>query len=228
MLTTNVDFKNFEKNKKKIKIKNIFYKIKNEIKNKSDLFLQSYTSKYKYSFNIRDLKKYKNFDIFRLIGMGGSSLGVKAIYSFLKFKIKKKFVFLDNIQTKKLKKHKGKVLNIVISKSGDTLEVISNFNSLDNIKNSIFITENKNNYIRRVANELKKEIFEHKNYIGGRYSVLSETGMLPAFLMGLDYKKFKSFDKLINNKNFQSQLILNVSSILNFHYKKNKFNYSKL
>ena len=49
--------------------------------------------------------------------------------------------------------------------------------------------------------ELKKEIFEHKNFIGGRYSVLSETGMLPAELMGLN-KKFKRFDNLINNRNF--------------------------
>ena len=57
-----------------------------------------------------------------------------------------------------------------------------------------------------LANELKKEIVEHRNYIGGRYSVLSETGMLPACLMGLDYRKFKRLDSLINNKNFQNQI----------------------
>ena len=111
-------------------------------------------------------------------------------------------------------------MNIIISKSGNTLETISNFNSQSNFKNSIFLCENKNNYLKKIATELKKQIFEHKDYIGGRYSVLSETGMLPACLMGLDYKKFKRLNYLIQNKNFQNQLISNVSSILNFHNQK--------
>ena len=220
MLTTNVKFKNFEKSKEKKELINIFKDIKNKINKKSDLFLNSLTKDYKYSFNSKNLKKYKKFSVFTLVGMGGSSLGAKAIYSFLKLKIKKKFEFLDNIEVHKRKKEKIKKLNIVISKSGNTLETISNFNTLGNIKNSIFISENKKNYLKMVANELKKEIFEHRNYIGGRYSVLSETGMLPACLMGLDYRKFKSLDSLINNKNFQNQMILNVGSILDFHNKK--------
>ena len=220
MLTTNVKFKNFEKSKEKKELVNIFRDIKNNINKKSDLFLNSLTKNYKYSFNKNNLKKYKKFSVFTLVGMGGSSLGAKAIYSFLKLKIKKKFEFLDNIEVHKRKKDKIKKLNIVISKSGNTLETISNFNTLENIKNSIFISENKKNYLKMIANELNKEIFEHRNYIGGRYSVLSETGMLPACLMGLDYKKFKRLDSLIFNKKFQKQLILNVGSILDFHNKK--------
>ena len=109
---------------------------------------------------------------------------------------------------------------MVISKSGNTLETISNFNTLSNKKNSIFITENNQNYLRLIAKNLKKEIIEHKNYIGGRYSVLSETGMLPACLMDLDYQKFKRFNHLIKNNNFQNQLISNVSFMLDLHKKK--------
>jgi glucose-6-phosphate isomerase len=67
-----------------------------------------------------------------------------------------------------------------------------------------------------LAKTLKAEIFEHKNYIGGRYSVLSEVGMLPAEIMGLNEKKFKRFNYLINNNNYLNQLILNVSAILKF------------
>ena len=151
--------------------------------------------------------------------MGGSSLGAKAIYSFLNDKIKKKFNFVDNIDTQK-KYSADKKLNIVISKSGNTLETIVNLNTKKDIKNSIFITESNNNYLRKIAKEIDKEIFEHRNYIGGRYSVLSETGMLPACLMGLDPKKFKRIDYLIKDKNFQNQLVYNVSSILDFHNKK--------
>tara|TARA_B100000900_G_C20516554_1_gene690324 strand:- start:361 stop:1071 length:711 start_codon:yes stop_codon:yes gene_type:complete len=70
---------------------------------------------------------------------------------------------------------------------------------------------------------MKCEVFEHRDYIGGRYSVLSETGMLPACLMGLNYKKFKRLNYLVKNKNFIEKLILNVGNILNL-YNIKKFN----
>ena len=58
--------------------------------------------------------------------------------------------------------------------------------------------------------KLKGKVIEHKNYIGGRYSVLSEVGMLPAMLMGLNHNNFKRFDGLIKNKKFLNSLIENV------------------
>ena len=88
---------------------------------------------------------------------------------------------------------------------------------------NIFITENKKNYLYLLAEKLKAEIIHHNNYIGGRYSVLSEVGMLPAELMGLKSKNFRQFNTLIKNKNFLNSLIYNVSSILYFS-KKKKFN----
>ena len=155
--------------------------------------------------------------------MGGSILGTEAIYQFLRHKIKKNFYFHNNLipQIKNLKK----MPNIVVSKSGETLETISNFNIILKNKNNknIIITENTNNYLRRLSNKIKSDIFEHKNYIGGRYSVLSEVGMLPAELMGLNEKNFKKFNYLIKNKRFLENLIINVENII--HYvKKNKKN----
>jgi glucose-6-phosphate isomerase len=58
-------------------------------------------------------------------------------------------------------------------------------------------------------------VIEHKNYVGGRYSVLSEVGMLPAELMGLNENKFKQFNQLIKNKEFTNNLVNNVSATLN-------------
>ena len=156
--------------------------------------------------------------------MGGSSLGIEAIYNFLNFKIKKKFYFYNNINSNKFSdKKKIKVLNIIISKSGNTLETISNFNILKNKKNNLFICERSNNYLRKLANKLKCEILEHRNYIGGRYSVLSEVGMLPSILMGLKEEKFKDFDNLIKNAKFIDGLIDSVSSTI-FFVKNKKFN----
>ena len=222
MFSKNITFINF-KNKK---IKNIKAKINNLKKYewlKNYPLLKSFTKSFKYSYSKKDINKYKFYKDFRLIGMGGSILGTEAIYQFLRHKIKKNFYFHNNLipQIKNLKK----MPNIVVSKSGETLETISNFNIILKNKNNknIIITENTNNYLRRLSNKIKSDIFEHKNYIGGRYSVLAEVGMLPAELMGLNEKNFKKFNYLIKNKRFLENLIINVENII--HYvKKNKKN----
>ena len=172
MLTKNINFKNFNKkfNNKKLKkyLKNILSE-NNEI-------LKSLTSNYKYQYDNYLIKKFKNEKAFSVIGMGGSIIGVQAIHDFLKHKIKKKINFYDNLESN-LKINK-KTTNIIISKSGNTLETISNANILikKNEKN-IFITESKNSYLRSLALNLKAEIINHNNFIGGRYSVMSEVGM---------------------------------------------------
>ena len=215
MLTKNIKIKNF-KTKSNIKIKKIF---KNLLK-KDDKLLQSFSENYKYSFNLKKIKKYKKYKNFTLIGMGGSILGAEAIYDFLNYKIGKKFTFINNLNSN-IKKTSKNNLNIIISKSGNTLETISNSNVIlgKNSKN-LFITEDSQNYLMKLAYKLKSEIIEHRNYIGGRYSVLSEVGMVPAELMGLDIKKFKRLNHLINNKKFMRNIIQNVSAILLFAKRK--------
>ena len=222
MLTKNIELINFKNNKNISKISHILKNIKKKFLNKSDKLLMSFSDSYQYSFKSNEIKKYKKFSIINVIGMGGSALGAEAIYSFLRFKIKKKFFFFNNLSLKK-KIGKKKQLNIFVSKSGNTLETISNFHNSIKTNKSLFITESKNNYLRKIANKMKSEIFEHRDFIGGRYSVLSEAGMLPAMLMGLNCKKFKKFNYLINNKNFEKKLISNVSTIMNL-YKNKKTN----
>lgn len=216
MFSKSIEFKNFKTNKKNLKVSNLWNQLLKDYKNKNQLLL-SLSKKYRYSFNFKDLKSLKKYKEFQIFGMGGSSLGAKAIFCFLKRKIKKKFSFIDNISSNKLEKFDHKKFNIVISKSGNTLETLVNFNSSRIKKNTIFITENKKSYLRTLAQKLKSEIIDHNNFIGGRYSVLSETGMLPAFLMGLDPTKFKRLDYLIKDKNFINNLISNVSSLSNLH-----------
>ena len=220
MLTKNISFKNFKVKKNNSKIKRIFSSL---IKEKNEILL-SMSKNYKNSFNNKILNKYKNNYNFRVIGMGGSTLGTQAIYDFLENKIKKKFSFLDNLQANKERNEKKKITNLIVSKSGNTIETIVNSNIFikRNHKN-IFITENKNNYLFQLAQKIKAEIIHHNNYIGGRYSVLSEVGMLPAELMGLKSEKFRQYNSLIKNKNFLSSLIRNVSSTL-FFIKNKKFN----
>ena len=222
MLTKNIRLKGFgiTKNKKKIALqvskKLNFYK-------KSRL-INSFSENYRFDFNNNSVNKFKKYTNFNLIGMGGSSLGAKAIYNFMKPKIKKKFNFLDNLNSRNNnQKNKDQTVNIIISKSGNTLETIANYSSLKQKNKNIFICENTNNYIKNMANKLNCLIINHKNYIGGRYSVLSEVGMLPAIFMGLKPKNFKNLNYLVKNKFFINSLIDSVVST-SYFIKKKKYN----
>ena len=222
MLTSGIYFKNFKKNKKtnssQVKKKLLLlFKEKNYI-------LDSLKKNYKDSFSKKIINKYKKYSTFKVIGMGGSTLGTQTIYEFLKDIVKKDFVFIDNLRQKKLNIKNNKSVNLVVSKSGNTIETVVNSNIYITRKDAnIFITENKDNYLLKLANKLKAEIVHHNNYIGGRYSVLSEVGMLPAELMGLDANKFRQLNSLIKNKQFINSLVSGISSTLNY-IKNKKYN----
>tara|TARA_B100000401_G_C52772004_1_gene703703 strand:- start:290 stop:1480 length:1191 start_codon:yes stop_codon:yes gene_type:complete len=224
MLTKNIRFEGFGIKKNKQKIKSQVLKALNF--HKKTKLIKSLSQDYQLDFDNKIIQSYKKYSNFNLIGMGGSSLGAKAIYNFMKPKIKKNFSFIDNLNSRKnFQKTKKKIVNIVISKSGNTLETISNYSLLKN-KNknrNIFICENSDNYIKSLANKLNCLIINHKNYIGGRYSVLSEVGMLPAIFMGLKPEKFKNLNYLMKNKNFLNSLIDSAVST-NYFLKKKKYN----
>ena len=222
MLTSGIYFKNFKNNKKtnnsQVKKKLLLlFKEKNYI-------LDSLKKNYKDSFSKKIINKYKKYSTFKVIGMGGSTLGTQTIYEFLKDIVKKDFVFIDNLRQKKLNIKNNKSVNLVVSKSGNTIETVVNSNIYIRRKDAnIFITENNDNYLLKLANKLKAEIVHHNNYIGGRYSVLSEVGMLPAELMGLDANKFRQLNSLIKNKQFINSLVSGISSTLNY-IKNKKYN----
>ena len=227
MLNKSNFFKNFSISSKKLnqnikKTKKIFNTLKDELNDFEVEPLQSYEKDYNLDFTEDMVKKFSNYKNIIIIGMGGSILGTKSIYNFFKKKIKKRMFFFDNLD-ENLYKDFNKIKNlknscfIVVSKSGNTLETITNLGIIFSetlFKNKIvFITEAKDNALVEIANKLNADIIEHKNYIVGRYAVLSEVGMFPAALLGLNIDSFKNLKNLIKNKNFVSCLIQNVASI---------------
>jgi len=220
MITDGIKFNNFKIFKKSLKIK----KQLELLLKKNNSIIQSLRSNYKDSFSLKKLKNFKKIKNLRLIGMGGSSLGAEAIYSFFRNKVKKNFLFVNDLDVTLKNDKRINYLNLIISKSGETIETITNSNILINkFDKNIFITENNKNYLLKLAEKLKAEVIEHNNFIGGRYSVLSETGMLPAELMGLNSKKFRQLNNLVKNKRYINALVSNVNSIL-FFVKKKKYN----
>ena len=217
----------FKKNLKKTKV--AFNSLLKKLKNNQIPLFDSYQKNFEFDFSKSTVNKFSKYKNIIIIGMGGSILGAKSIYSFLRKKVKKEVFFFDNLDLnliekyKKIKKLKNSCF-IVVSKSGNTLETITNLNAIfskKNMKNKlIIITEIKDSSLMDFANKYNAEVIEHKEFIGGRYSVLSESGMFPAALMGLNLNKFRNLKTLIKNKNFISSLIQNVASIYTLNLKK--------
>jgi len=141
-----------------------------------------------------------NFDIdfeeIVVMGIGGSSLGTKTIYTLFKDKLKK-MIFLENpdpIDIEDKIKDIKKPLFFVISKSGKTIEtlsifkeIIKRFNLQKEAKNLKVITD-ENSPLDKFAKEWEIESFHIPHNVGGRFSVLSAVGVVPLKAAGLNVK----------------------------------------
>jgi len=240
VINNNFSFKNkidqkILNKKGSVKLIKKYTKVNKEIKKEINLkkTLNVLNNNFKLYFKKSDLKKFKNYKNVVIIGMGGSILGSEAIYNFLKDKIKKKIYFFDDIDEKKIFDFKRKInfkntLFIIISKSGNTVETLSNSYALQilkkNAKNVIIISEKKNNELFLISKKFNIFYIEHKNYIGGRYSVLSEVGIAPALLMGVDIDKLRSRTlSFLNSKKklFLKDSVIKLSNIVHANKYKN-------
>ncbi|MCK5854387.1 MAG: glucose-6-phosphate isomerase [Sulfurovaceae bacterium] len=133
-----------------------------------------------------------------VLGIGGSSLGSKAIYEFLKpvKKLKRELLFFEstdplNIQEILSQIEIKKSHFLVISKSGTTVETISIFKYLYAQKQDgdayTFITD-RGSSLDDFSKSISAKRFYLPAEVGGRFSVLSVVGLLPLALCGVDIK----------------------------------------
>ena len=170
-------------------------------------------------YTIERTEKFKrNKRNFVVFGTGGSNLGARALINTLT-KQPKNILFFDNIDPLFFQ---DEIINldlnttgfIIISKSGTTPETLSQFGSIINIareknnldmlfKNCLVVTEFKDSPLFNIAKKNNCTLLEHKKDIGGRYSIFSNVGMIPAILAGLDVKKVHlGASKVIENSDF--------------------------
>jgi glucose-6-phosphate isomerase len=134
-----------------------------------------------------------------VLGIGGSSLGAKAIYEFLKpvQKPSRKLYFFEstdplNIMDLLSKIDLEKSHFLIISKSGTTVETISIFkyiyNKQSSASNYTFVTDEET-ALDKFAQEIGSKAFYLPDNVGGRFSVLSVVGLLPLALCGVDIKE---------------------------------------
>ena len=154
----------------------------------------------------------KKCESFVVLGIGGSSLGSEAIFNALCHchhnelpKARRngapRFYVEDNVDPEKLQGlfdiiDLGKTVFCVVSKSGNTIETLSQFFTIKNMVSDrlggawkerfVFLTDNNDGFLNRFVNENGLDKLYIPNDLGGRYSVLSAVGLLPAAVLGLN------------------------------------------
>ncbi len=154
------------------------------------------------------VEKLKKFEVILFLGTGGSSLGGKTLVSFLRNSfydnLNPKIFFIENIDSVEIESllknfNLSKICCVITSKSGETIETISQFFFIKNkfnknkvsLKNKFFvITEDKNSTLKNIQEKEKMIFLPHPFSIGGRFSVFSIVGLLPALLSGFNIKEF--------------------------------------
>jgi glucose-6-phosphate isomerase len=154
----------------------------------------------------------QNCDDLVVLGIGGSALGGIALFNSLchplhnliskaKRKATRAF-FLDNVDPSMCqavfdKVNPEKTVFAVITKSGTTVETISQFLIVRKLleekmgksaaaKHIVIITDDKPNPLRKLARTAGYHLLPVPVDLGGRYSVLSPVGLFPAAMLGID------------------------------------------
>lgn len=166
---------------------------------------------------LKNIKPGKKFKTICVVGMGGSSLGAKALIKAVKGQSKlrrrlvegskAKCVFLDNIDPDFVSGvlaglDPKKTLFLLISKSGETVEVIALaeilFSKIAPTGNFILITDDSESTLGKMAGKQKIPILISPKNVPGRFSVLSIVGLLPAALAGIPIQKILDGAKKVN------------------------------
>ncbi len=206
----------------------------------------------------------KDFNTLYVFGMGGSSLGAiflkealdgifrgsynngniseKAKYGGV-FHKKVNVIFSENIDPCCIHKSMQnidikKTLFCFVSKSADTIEVVSQFfivkemleNAVKNYKdNLLFITDKKSGFLRRYADESGISTLDIAKNVGGRYSIVTAGTLFPAYAMGLNIDKFlhgaiSYRDNILNKGVFENNPVYSLAAIIYLYYKQKKRN----
>ena len=189
----------------------IFEKIKTERES-----VGYYNLPYQDTTEIREYAESINKKHIIVLGIGGSSLGARAIYDFLlpSNNYDKELIFLETVDPLKInhclkKLDLGDAQFVVISKSGNTIETISIFKYLDSLieidsTNCTIISEAESE-LTQFANENNIKAFDLTENIGGRFSVFSVVGIVPLAMVGVDIDNLLNGCKRVSDSFFKQE-----------------------
>lgn len=194
-----------------------------------------------------EIKKIKNivrlikkkFDILIVAGIGGSSLGARTLINGLSEKSKKgiRVIFLENIDPDTISRvlsdiSPSKTAVNIISRSGSTLETVSQYLILKEFfkkklkekfnKNFFVTTANENSFLGKEAKAYSFSLIKVPPDLVGRYSVLSPVGLIPAGAGGLDIEKIvdgaKKVRELCLDPDLSKNPAVQFSAVCYHHY----------
>lgn len=179
---------------------------KNTINNEDFGFFHLTDDKSHISSTKEIYEKYKSRKHFVQIGIGGSALGPQMLIDALGKSGQTNFIWLDNTDAEYLYDELAKIdpkeaVFYVVSKSGGTAETMASFAICRQALLEAGVKEEEfNNYfvfctdpvksdLRDLANEQGYDALNIPSNIGGRFSVLTPVGLLPALFAGIDIDK---------------------------------------
>lgn len=198
-------------------------------------YLEAYLEEFKSKNDYEAIK-----DI-AIIGIGGSSLGPKAIFRALQGirDFDKRLHFFESTDPASIRSTLNK-LDIknthffIISKSGSTIETISVYKYILALLKTkevsleyrfTFVTDNGSK-LEAHAKSLKAFILHIPVNVGGRYSVLSAAGLAPLLLAGVDVQRLLDGAKIIKQSFFEDGYIKETLLKKATYYAKNSMNYN--
>ena len=211
-----------------------FYQIKSNIEILSNIREELKTIGY-YSLqdqNTQDIELYANSikeKSIYVIGIGGSTLGTKAIYTFLRTtsNFRKKLYFLDTIDPLRINyllslSDLNKSHFVIISKSGSTIEPVSILKYIESrvkiSKNNSTVISSRDSTLYKFAKKNEIKTFLIPDNVGGRFSVFSPVGLLPLSIIGVNIQSLlkgcsKVHDGFFNQSDYYD-LIINKARFL--------------
>jgi len=211
-----------------------FYEIKSNDEILNNLKKETETVGY-YSLHEQDISSILSYakkitkDYIYIVGIGGSTLGTKAIYTFLRttYNFKRKLFFLDTIDPLRINYllSLGDLNNsqfIIISKSGGTIEPISILKYISTMvrisEDNCSVITGKNTSLWEFASKNNLESFLIPDNVGGRFSVFSPVGLLPLAIIGVDIQKLLDGCRIVHESFFNRgeyyDLIINKARFL--------------
>jgi glucose-6-phosphate isomerase len=170
-----------------------------------------------------------------VIGIGGSSLGAKAVYEFLKpvEKLSRKLYFFESTDPINIRHLLSQIdlertHFLVISKSGTTVETFAIYKYILSLQNNpkcyTFITD-PNSDLEKYANDIKAHVLHLPDNVGGRFSVLSVVGLMPLALCGIDISALLLGASKVKKSFFEHGYLQNVLLQKSLFYSKNHAKY---
>lgn len=185
-------------------------------------------------------EKFKSKKVFVQIGIGGSHLGPEMLFQTFSANSNRRFIFINNIDSEEIFNQLKNLtpddcLFYVVSKSGTTAETLAaltivikwgKFNSNELKNHIVFCTDPVVGDLRKFSKDYEISTLDVPPEVGGRFSILTPVGILPAIFCGANVEEIFEGAQLLKKEiledKTENNLLLKAGHFIFDQYTKNK------